>query len=136
MRKKFEVFDPFLFASPPWVAKLLDDAFADPKGKRMWDARMTDQKERMDAFALGIKQFLAQLPDGAEIGTTSLAERMHPDRYDDKDFLHFIINRIGQLRYYGLLDGYFYSTPDKRWKKHKTFYKYHNGKGKTDATQD
>lgn len=135
MKKKFEVFDPFLFEATPWVAKLLDDAFADPKGKAMWDAREADQGERMNALALGIKQFLAQLPDGTEIGTAALAERLHPGRYDEFEFRKFLINRIGQLRFYELLNGFYCTLPDRRWKKPRTFYKYHNGKGKTDGTQ-
>lgn len=135
MRKKFEVFDPFLFNAPPWVAKLLDSAFDDPKANPMWDGRKPDQEERLKALVLGIKQFLAQLPDGAEIGTASLAERLHPDRYDDPAFRKFVINRIGQCRYNNLLEGFYTSAPDNRWKTPKTFYKYNNGKGKADAKQ-
>jgi len=134
MRKAFEVYDPFLFNSPPWVAKLLEDSFNDPKGKPMWDARQPEQADRLKALALGIKQFLAQLPDGAEIGTASLAERLHPARYDDDKFRKFTIARICQCRYWNLLDTHFYSSPDRRWKKPRTFYKYHNGKGKTDGS--
>ncbi len=132
MKKSFQVFDPIAFAAPAWVATLLDGAFADPKGKPMWDARKADQRERMDNLALGIKQFLAQLPDGAEIGTASLAERLHPARNDEDGFRKFVINRIGQLRFYELLDGFYTSSPDRRWKTPRTFYKYNNGKVKAD----
>lgn len=133
MRKKFEVFDPIAFAAPPWIPKFLDNAFIDPKGNPMWDARKPDQLERLQALALGIKQFLAQLPDGAEIGTASLAERLHPNRTDDKDFMHFLYGRIERCRFAELINDHFYTLPDNRWKKPRKFYKYHNGKGKLDA---
>lgn len=133
MRKKFETFDASAYKAPSWMAKFLDDAFADPERWPMWDARRAKDSERLSAFALGIAQFLSRLPDGAEIGTAELAKQLHHERYEDEKFRRFIISRIGQCRFWDLLTKNFYSLPDGRWKTPRTFYKYHNGKGKTNA---
>jgi len=67
------------------------------------------------------------------LGQQSLPSVYDPDRYDEEAFRKFLINRIGQCRFWGLLDKNFYSIADTRWKKPRHFYKYHNGKGQTNA---
>ena len=131
MTKPFVPFDAMPYTAPSWLPDFLDVSFAEPKAYPMWDTRREKDKERLEAFATGIKQFLSHLPDGAEIGTAELAKCLHPDRYEDEPFRKFLINRIGQCRFWGLLDKNFYSIADTRWKRPRSFYKHHNGRGKT-----
>jgi len=133
MKQHFTPFDARAYKAPLWLPAFLDLGFAEPKQYPMWDIRRDKDKERLTTFALGITQFLAHLPDGAEIGTAELAKCLDPDRYDEEAFRKFLINRIGQCRFWGLLDKNFYSIADTRWKKPRHFYKYHNGKGQTNA---
>ena len=131
MIKYFIPFDASTYKSAKWIPDFLVQSFEDPKKYPMWDARREKDRERLQAMATGIIQFLSQLTDGAEIGTAELAKGLYPDRYDDEPFRKFLINRIGQCRFWGLLDKNFYSIADTRWKKPRSFYKHHNGKGKT-----
>lgn len=124
----FQKFDATGYAAPAWLPPFLYEAFIDPKGRPMWDYRKPDQVERLDALALGIKQFLSQLPDGAEIGTADLARQLNPGSYDDPNFRHWLIGRIERCRYAGIIAGYYRSFPDTRWKSKRTHYKYHNGR--------
>lgn len=132
MRERFKTYDASAHKAPTWLAKFLEDAFKNPKTQPMWDARKEDQRQRLEALATGIKQFLAQLPDGEEIGTSELAKGLHPEQWDNEHLRKFIIGRIERIRYANMIDGFFRTLPDKRWKTPRTFYKYHNGKVKAD----
>lgn len=129
MKQKFKPFDARGYAPPKFLAGFLKNCFDKPKEFPMWDARKQDQRELLQSLANDIKQFLRQLPDGEEIGATMLAECLAPELWGDEHFVKFIIKRIERVRYADMLDGYFYTIPDDRWKAPRTFYKYHNGKG-------
>lgn len=131
-KTKFKTFDASPYPTINWVPGFLNNIFGKPKEYPMWDAAKPDQRERLQSFADALKQWLASLPDGAEVGTTELAKGIHPARFDEELFRKFVINRIGQCRFYEMLDGFYYTIPDLRWKTPRTFYKYHNGKGKLD----
>lgn len=134
-KQKFKTFDASPYPAIHWVPDFLDNVWGNPKDHPMWDAAKPDQRVRLQSLADGIRQWLHTLPDGAEIGTMELARCLHPERFDDPGetmFRKFLIARIGQCRFFDMLDGMFYTIPDLRWKKPRTFYKYHNGKGKLD----
>lgn len=128
MKVRFQKFDCTEFPGQKWLADYLLRLFQNPKTERAWDVREPAQLERLNAVALGVKQWLKTLPDGAEVGTTDMVKQLAPDMCIDTFPLKFILRRIERCRYAGLLAGHIRMIPDNRWKTPRTFYKYHNGR--------
>ena len=131
-RERFQLFDvdkhlaehPF----PPWVRSIYETGFRQNAAFLVKDE--DQRKAILEAVAAEIVKWLQTLPLGAEIGSGALAKVMAPypddDDLDETKWYHVLCNRIGDMRYHGMLDGYWHDVENKKrpTKPHK---KYFNG---------
>lgn len=113
---------------PVWV---LNSFAADWRQGKGWTWTKTTgamQRELLALVASEIVKWLQTLPLGVEITSTTLAHVIAPcpeELLDQEEkWVHVLCNRIGDMRFLKLLDGYWRDEPNKRrpTQPHKRYY--------------